>query len=120
MRSPLHRTQEPGGGDPGEAGARCAVEVERGPDVALQERRRDLMIHLALHRAAHDVRLVLSSGEDHDLAGLEDGPHAHRDRFPRHVVLAEEVGGGVLAGDEVQRDETGPALEAAAAREARP
>ena len=46
-----------------------------------------------------------------DLAGLEDRGDAHRDRLARHVLLAEEVGRGVLAGHQVEGDEPGAALE---------
>ena len=48
----------------GELGGRGAVEVERGVRVALQERRGDLVVDLALDRPADDRRLVLAGGED--------------------------------------------------------
>ena len=98
----------------GEVGGRRAIDVERGVRVALQERRRDLVVDLALDRPADDRGLVLAGGEDHDLARLEDRGDAHRDRFARHVLLAEEVGGGVLARDRVEGDQPGPALGAGA------
>ena len=96
------------------AGGGGAIDVERGVGVALQERRGDLVVDLALDRAADDRGLVLAGGENHDLAGLEDRGDAHRDRLAGHVLLAEEVGGGVLPRHQVERDQPGPALGAGA------
>src|SRR5688500_13460050 len=80
----------------------------------LQERGGHLVIHLAFDRAPDDVRLVLAGREDQDLARLEDGGDPHRDRLAGDVLLAEEVRRAVLAGDEVEGDEAGAALQAGA------
>ena len=113
-RRPVHRAEQPGRGDAGERRGGGAVEVERGVRVPLEEGGGDLVVHLALDRAAHDLGLVLAGGEDEDLAGLEDRGDAHRDRLARDVLLAEEVGGGVLPGHQVERDKPGAALGARA------
>src|SRR5690606_27071913 len=40
-------------------------------------------------------------------ARLKDGSHAHGDGLARHVLLTEEVAGGVNARDVVECDQTG-------------
>ena len=82
--------------------------------MTLEERGRDLVVYLALDGAAHDRGLVLAGGEDEDLARLEDRGHPHGERFARHVLLTEEVGGRVLPGHQVERHHPGPALGAGA------
>src|SRR5688500_4967500 len=79
--------------------------MERRRPMALEERRRDLKVNLALHRAPDDQRLVLAGGEDRNLPRIEDRGHAHRDRLTRHILLAKEIGGSVASRDRVERDE---------------
>ena len=116
VRSGVHSTapEQPGRGLAGERRRRRAIEVERGVRVALQEGRGDLVVHLALDGAAHDRGLVLAGGEDEDLARLEDGGDAHGERLAGDVLLAEEVGRGVLPGHQVEGDQPGAALGARA------
>ena len=111
---PLDAAEQPGRRLAGQGRGRGAVDVERRVRVALQERRRHLVVHLALDGAPHDRRLVLAGGEDQDLARLEDRGHPHRQRLARHVLLAEEVGRGILPGHQVQGDQPGAALGAGA------
>ncbi len=111
LRGPVHLVQEPGRGDACKLGRCRLVKVECCRRMTLEECRGHLAILRSLHRAADNAGLVLAGGEQGDLAGFEDRGHAHGDRLVRHVVLAEEIGGGVLSGDAVERDETGPALE---------
>ena len=61
----------------------------------------------ALHRLADDGRLVLARGHQDDPFRVEDGSDAHGHRLDGHVVLAEEIGSGVLAGTLVQADQPG-------------
>ncbi len=51
---------------------------------------------------------MLAGGDQRDLPRLEDGGDPHRDRFPRHVVLAEEVRRCILPGHRVERHQAGP------------
>ncbi len=111
---PGHLVHQPRGGHPGERGGRGGVQVERGRRVPLEEGGRDGGVHLALHGAAHDLRLVLARGEDRDLPGLEDRGDPHRERLPGDVRLAEEVGRGVPPGDGVEGDEPRAAAGAGA------
>src|SRR5207248_9603436 len=50
-----------------------------------------------------DAGLALAEGQDEDLAGVEDVADAHGQGLDRHVLLAEEAGGGVAAGHRVER-----------------
>jgi len=79
--------------------------------MALEERRRDLVVHLTFDRTAHYLGLVLSGSQDHDLAGLEYRRHAHRDGLTRYVLISKEVGRRILPGHEVEGDEAGTALK---------
>ncbi len=108
---PLDFMQQPGRGNPGEFRRRGPVDVESRTGVLLEVGRCHLPVDLALDRPAHDGRLVLAGGEDGDLARFHDGGDTHGDRLPRHVVLAKEVGRGVLPGDGVERDQPGAAVE---------
>lgn len=111
LRGPLDLVHQPRGRDPREVGGRRRVAVERRRAVALQEGRRDLVVHLALDRAPHDGRLVLPGGEDRDLARGEDRRDAHRDRFARHRALGEEAAGRVASRDAVEEDPPRAAVE---------
>ncbi len=82
--------------------------------MALEKRGGHLVIHFALDRPAHDFGLVLSGGENGDLAGLEDRGHTHCDGLAWDVFVSKEIGCRVLPGHEIQRDQAGPALEAGA------
>ena len=104
---PLDALQQPRCIDPRQLRRRREVEIHGGVAMALQERRRDVPGDLALDGAPHDRGLVLARRDQGDLPGPEDGGHAHRDRFARHVVLAEEVGRRVLPGHGVERHEAG-------------
>src|SRR5690606_22710949 len=96
--------------DAGQFAGRRGVDVERGVRVLLEVRGGHVRRDLALHGAAHDRRLVLARGDDRDLPRLHDGGHAHGDRLPRHVLLAEEIRRRVLARHRVQRHEAGARL----------
>ena len=111
---PVHGAEEPGRRLARERRRGGAVDVEGGVRMALEERGRDLVVHLALDRPTHDGGLVLAGREDEDLAGLEDRGDAHRERLARDVLLAEEIGRRVLPGHQVERDEAGAALGARA------
>ena len=102
---PLHFVDQPRRLDARQLGAGGAVDVERRVRMALKERRRDFDVDLAFDGALHDGRLVLAGRDDRDLARVENRRDAHRDRFARHVLLAEEVGGRVAARHGVERDE---------------
>ena len=80
----------------------------------LEERRRDLRGDRTLHRRAHDLGLVLAPRHEHHPAGLEDRPHAHRDRAPGRALLAPEVAGGVAPGERVEGHHAGPRAARAA------
>ena len=80
----------------------------------LEEGRGHLVVHLSLDRPAHDRGLVLASREDQDLPRLEDRRDAHRERFSRHVLLAEEIGCRVLPGHQVESHQPSPALRTGA------
>src|SRR5256886_10952081 len=64
--------------------------------------------YFALDGARDDVGLMLAGGDQRDLPCLEDGGDPHRDRFPRHIVLAEEVPRRILPGHRVERHQAGP------------
>ena len=82
--------------------------------MTLQKRRRDLDVDLAFDRALDDARLVLAGRDDRDLARVENRRDAHRDRFARNVLLAEEIGRGVAPRDGVERHEPRATLGARA------
>ncbi len=63
---------------------------------------------LTLHRPSNDPGLVLPRGQERDLPGIQDGGHPHGDGLQGHVLLAEEVGGGIGPGDGVEKDQVGP------------
>ena len=107
LRRPVDARQHPGRLDACQLGGGGQIEIRRRVTVPLQERGRDIRRDLALDRARHDVGLVLPRGDQRDLARIEDRGDAHRDRLARYVVLAEEIGGRVLAGDRVEDRETG-------------
>jgi hypothetical protein len=107
---PGHFIDEPRCPDARQIGRRGAVDVERRGGMPLEERCRDLQVNFALDRAPDDCCLVLSGGEDDDLAGTEDGRDTHRGGFTWNVFLAEEIGGSVPPRDRVERDEPGAAV----------
>ncbi len=109
---PFDRAQQPRGGHPGQPGGGSLIQEKRGVGVPLEEGGGDLVVHLALDRAAHDLRLVLPGGEDEDLPCLQDGGHPHGDRLPGDVLLAEKVGGAILSSHQVESDQPGAALDA--------
>ena len=82
--------------------------------MALEERRGDLEVDLAFDGALDDARLVLAGGDDRDLARLENRRDAHRDRFLRDELFAEEVGRGVATRHGVEMHEPRAALRARA------
>src|SRR4029079_424323 len=82
--------------------------------VTLEKRRRDLDVDLAFDGALNDARFVLAGGDDRALARVANCRAAHRHRLARHELLAEEVGGGVLARDRIERDEPRAAIGAGA------
>ena len=57
-----------------------------------------------------DRRLVLAERQHDDLPRFENRADAHRDRPPRHVLLAEEIAGRVDPRDAVERDQPRAAL----------
>ncbi len=95
-----------------EIGGRRRIDVEHRVRMLLEIGRRDVRVRLAFHRALDDRGLVLARCDERDLSRLHDRRYTHRDRFGRHVVLAEEIGGGVAARDGVERDAAGARLGA--------
>jgi hypothetical protein len=105
---PGDAAEHPRGLDAGQLGRGREVQVRGGVGVALQEGGGYVLGDLTLHGAGDDGRLVLPSREQGDLAGLEDSRDAHGDRLARHVVLAEEIRGRILAGHGVEEYRAGP------------
>src|SRR6185436_15016901 len=76
----------------------------------------DFDVDLPLDRSLDDGRLVLTRGQDRDLARLENRRNAHREGFARHEILSEEIRRRIPARDRVEHDEarstlrTGPGL----------
>ena len=68
------------------------------------------MIHFAFDRSPNDVRLMLAGREDEDFPGLEDRLDAHGNRLARNILLPKEVGCRVLAGHQIQGDQSGATL----------
>ena len=89
---------------------RRLVEEEGGVGMLLQEAGGDGVGDRPLDGPLHDRRLVLAEGQEHDLAGVEDGADAHRQGLVRHVLLAEETAGRVAARHRVERDQARPAV----------
>ena len=87
-----------------------AVDVDRRVAVELEVGRRDLRVGRLLDGLAHDGRLVLAGRDQDDLAGVQDGANAHRDRLAGDVLLFEEVRRGVLSRDLVEDDQARPVL----------
>ena len=102
---PLDLSDQPRRPDARELSGRGRVQVDGRVRVLLQVRRGDVRVDVPFDRAADDPGLVLAGRDQRDLPRLEDRRDAHRDRLGRHVLLAEEVGRGVLARDRVQVDE---------------
>ena len=102
---PLDALENPRRLDAREVGGGGQVEIAGDALVALQERGGNVGRDVAFDRARHDRRLVLAGREQGDLFGIEDRGDARRERFPRHVLHSEEVGGGVLPGERVERDD---------------
>ena len=111
---PLHFVEQPRRGDAREVGTRGAIDVERRLGMALEERRGDLEVDLALDRPLDDARLVLAGGEQRDLARLEDRRDAHRHRFLRDELLAEEIRRGIATRHGVEMHEARAAVRAGA------
>jgi hypothetical protein len=116
FRQPCHRAKlqrfgpvdfidQPRRGNARQVGGRRIVHKKRGVRMPLQERRGHRAIHFAFHRTAHDAGLVLTGGKNRNLARGENGRDPHRDRFARHVTLAEEVGGGIASRDAVEMNQ---------------
>src|SRR5688572_3808081 len=80
----------------------------------LEERRGDLDVDLPFDGAANNAGLVLTGRENEDFARVHDRGDAHRERLTRNVLLAEEVGRGILARDVVEMHRARPALDAGA------
>ena len=75
--------------------------------VLLQVGGGDVPVDLAFDRAFHHRSLVLAGGDQGDLAGLEDGRHAHGDGLHRNVLRPEEVGRRRAPRDGVEDHEPG-------------
>ena len=105
---PVHALENPRRIDARQLGGGGEVEIDGHALVALQERRGDVGRDFAFDRARHDPRLMLAGREQGDLFGVENRGDTHRDRLARHVLDAEEIGRGVLAGQRVERDDAGP------------
>src|SRR5262249_5180281 len=88
--------------------------VERRVGVPLEECRGDLDVDVTLDGALDDTGLVLTRRNDRDLSRIENRRDAHRDRFARHVLLAEEIGCRVATRDGIERDEARGAVGARA------
>ena len=105
---PFHRVVvQPGPLYPGQLGGRGRIDEDRRVRVVLEVAGRHEGTDLALHRLADDGRLVLARGHEDDAFRVEDGADAHGHRLDGHVVLAEEIGRGVLARALVQADQPG-------------
>ncbi len=105
---------EPGQANAGEGGGGGAVEEAAGVGVALEEAGGDGFGFGAFDGAGGDVGFVATPGHDDEAAGLEDGADAHGDGEAGDVCFAEEVGGGVKAGDAVEGDEASDGIAGAA------
>src|SRR5688500_6516434 len=114
LRRPLHLIEEPGCREAGEIGSGGPVDVEGRVRMLLKERGGDLDVDLPFDGAANDAGLMLAGRENEDLARVHDRGDAHRERLTRNVLLAEEVGGGILTRDVVEMHRAGPALDARA------
>ena len=109
-RGPADRADEPGQVDAGEVGGGGLVEVDPGVVVILKEARGDRGGDGAFDGLGDDGGLALAEGHEDDLAGVEDRADAHGDGAGGHVLDAEEVAGGVHAGELVEPDHAGPAV----------
>src|SRR3954454_9042702 len=66
----------------------------------------------ASRRVTESSEKQLVRESETDLTRFHDARDAHGDGFGGHVVLAEEVSGGVAAGDRVERDAASPGIGA--------
>jgi hypothetical protein len=96
-RRPLHFVEQPRRREPREIGGRGAIDVERRVRMLLQKSRRDLDIDFTLDGTLDDACLMLPGRKDNDLARVENRRDPHRERLTRNVLLAEEIGCGILA-----------------------
>ena len=100
--SPVDFVEQPWRLEPRQLGRGRVIEVEGRVRVSLEKGRGHVDVDLALDRPPHHGRLVLAGREDRDLARVEDGGDAHGNGFARHVIFAEEIGGGVGTRDRVE------------------
>ncbi len=92
LRRPFHLVQQPRCGDSRQIRRGGPIDVERRIRMPLEKRRRHFKVDLTLDRAPYDRSLVLSGGQNEDLARLQNGGDSHRHRLTRHVVFTEEIG----------------------------
>src|SRR6266566_1751596 len=114
LTRPFYFPDDPRRADASEIRGRREVDVEHGVRVLLKIRRGHVRIGFSFHRPLDDRGLVLARRDERDLPRFHDRGHAHRDRFRGHVVLAEEIAGGVATGDRVERNTTGAGVSAGA------
>ena len=107
-------SHQPRGLEAGEPGSGRPIEHKPGVGVLLQRTGRNMARGEVFDGIAHDRSLVLAEGQQHHAAGVEDRSHTHRDRLPGNIPFAEEITGGVAAGNAVERDQAGTALLRAA------
>ena len=86
---------------------RCGgrIQVDGRIRVLLEKRGCDVRVDIPLDRALDDERLVLAGGDEGDLLRLEDRRDPHGDGLGGDVLLAEEIGRCILAGDGVEPDQ---------------
>ena len=80
--------------------------------MGLQERGGDGVGNIAFHAGLDHLRLLLSPGQQIDLAGIEDGLYAHGDGADRGIVDRAENLGGVIARGVVEQNQSGSRVDA--------